>query len=256
MRAKIVVIGNEKGGTGKSTLAMHLAVLWLRQGKKVATMDLDGRQGTLSKYLENRKAFATRRQIDLPMPEHVRMSNISNEVLFLRAQLDRLRNDFDVIILDTPGADTALSSEAIFQADILVTPINDSLVDLDVLASIDAQNMTLRGPSHYTERLFSVSQKRNLMQKTPLHWFVVRNRMSPFKNKNRQAIDALMPQLASKLRFTMLPSLTERIIFRELFLNGLTMLDLRENGLHYPLSMSHLAARQEVRALACQLPLT
>ena len=256
MRAKIVVIGNEKGGTGKSTLAMHLAVLWLRQGKKVATMDLDGRQGTLSKYLENRKAFATRRQIELPMPEHVRMSNISNEVLFLRAQLDRLRNDFDVIILDTPGADTALSSEAIFQADILVTPINDSLVDLDVLASIDAQNMTLRGPSHYTERLFSVSQKRNLMQKTPLHWFVVRNRMSPFKNKNRQAIDALMPQLASKLRFTMLPSLTERIIFRELFLNGLTMLDLRENGLHYPLSMSHLAARQEVRALACQLPLT
>ena len=256
MRAKIVVIGNEKGGTGKSTLAMHLAVLWLRQGKKVVTMDLDGRQGTLSKYLENRKAFATRRQIDLPMPEHVRMSNISNEVLFLRAQLDRLRNDFDVIILDTPGADTALSSEAIFQADLLVTPINDSLVDLDVLASIDPQNMTLRGPSHYTERLFSVSQKRNLMQKTPLRWYVVRNRMSPFKNKNRQAIDALMPQLASKLKFTLLPNLTERIIFRELFLNGLTMLDLRENGLHYPLSMSHLAARQEVRALACQLPLT
>ncbi|MBP5160868.1 MAG: AAA family ATPase [Alphaproteobacteria bacterium] len=256
MRAKIVVIGNEKGGTGKSTLAMHLAVLWLRQGKKVVTMDLDGRQGTLSKYLENRKAFATRRQIDLPMPEHVRMSNISNEVLFLRAQLDRLRNDFDVIILDTPGADTALSSEAIFQADLLVTPINDSLVDLDVLASIDPQSMTLRGPSHYTERLFSVSQKRNLMQKTPLRWYVVRNRMSPFKNKNRQAIDALMPQLASKLKFTLLPNLTERIIFRELFLNGLTMLDLRENGLHYPLSMSHLAARQEVRALACQLPLT
>lgn len=256
MHAKIVVIGNEKGGTGKSTLAMHLAVLWLRQGKKVATMDLDGRQGTLSKYLENRKAFATRRQIDLPMPEHVRMTNISNEVLFLRAQLERLRNDFDVIILDTPGADTALSSEALFQADILITPVNDSLVDLDVLATIDVQNMSLKGPGHYTERLFSVSQKRNLMQKTPLRWYVVRNRMSPFKNKNRQAIDALMPKMSAKFRFTTLPNLTERIIFRELFLNGLTMLDLRENGLHYALSMSHLAARQEIRALACQIPLT
>jgi len=256
MQAKIVVIGNEKGGTGKSTLAMHLAVLWLRQGKKVATMDLDGRQGTLSKYLENRRAFSLRRKVDLPMPEHVRMTNVSNEVLFLRAQLDRLRNNFDVIILDTPGADTALSSEVMFQADALITPINDSLVDLDVLASIDGQTMALRGTGHYTERLMSVSQKRNLMQKAPLRWYVVRNRVSPLKNKNKQAIDALMPQLASKLRFTVLPNLTERMIFRELFLNGLTMLDLRENGLKYPLSMSHLAARQEIRALACQVPLT
>lgn len=255
MRAKIIVIGNEKGGTGKSTLAMHLAVQWLRQGKKVATMDLDGRQGTLSKYLENRKAFAERKHIDLPMPEHVRMTNISNELLFLRSQLDRLRNNFDVIILDTPGADTALGSEAVFQADALVTPINDSLVDLDVLVTLEPQTLAIKGPSHYTERLFSVLKKRTLMQKAPLKWYVVRNRMSPFKNKNRQAIDALMPQLASKLRFTVLPSLTERVIFRELFLNGLTMLDLRENGLHYPLSMSHLAARQEVRLLACQIPL-
>ena len=186
MKAKIVVLGNEKGGTGKSTLAMHLIVTWLREGKKVAAVDLDGRQGTLSRYLQNRKEFATKNGVTLPMPDYVRMNNISNEILFLRSQLERLSNDYDIIVLDTPGADTALTQEALFQADTLITPINDSLLDLDVLGVVDGDTLRIKGPSHYSERIWSVRQKRNLMKKAPLNWIVARNRLSPFKNKNKQ----------------------------------------------------------------------
>ena len=250
MKAKIVVLGNEKGGTGKSTLAMHLIVTWLREGKKVATLDLDGRQGTLSRYLENRRVFAQKNNLDLPMPDHIRIANVSNEILFLRTQLERLGNDYDIIVLDTPGADTALTLEALFQADTLVTPINDSLVDLDVLGFVDAQTMRIKGPSHYAERVWSVCQKRNLMRKAPLNWIVTRNRLSPFKNKNKQTMEELLNSLSERVHYKVAGGITERVIFRELFLKGLTMMDLRENGLHMPLSMSNIAARQEVRTLA------
>lgn len=250
MKAKVVVLGNEKGGTGKSTLAMHLIVTWLREGKKVATLDLDGRQGTLSRYLENRKSFAQKNGVTLPMPDHIRIQNVSNEILFLRSQLERLGNDYDVIVLDTPGADTALTLEALFQADTLLTPINDSLLDLDVLGLVDGETMRIKGPSHYAERVWSVRQKRNLMKKGPLNWIVTRNRLSPFKNKNRQTIEELLGGLSERVHFKVAGGITERVIFRELFLKGLTMMDLRENGLHMTLSMSNIAARQEVRALA------
>ena len=250
MAAKIVVLGNEKGGTGKSTLAMHLIVAWLREGKKVATLDLDGRQGTLSRYLENRRTFAEKNGIHLPMPDHVRMMNITNEILFLRTQLERLHNDYDVIVLDTPGTDSALTLEALFQADTLLTPINDSLVDLDVLGVVDGENMRIKGPSHYAERIWSVRQKRNLMKKAPLNWIVTRNRLSPFKNKNRAVMEGLLNSLSERVHFKVAGGITERVVFRELFLKGLTMMDLREDGLHMNLSMSNIAARQEVRALA------
>ena len=194
MKAKVVVLGNEKGGTGKSTLAMHLIVTWLREGKKVATLDLDGRQGTLSRYLENRRLFAEKNNIHLPMPDHIRINNISNEVLFLRSQLERLGEDYDIIVLDTPGADTALTLEALFQADILVTPINDSLLDLDVLGLVDSETMRVKGPSHYAERVWTVRQKRHLMKKAPLNWIVTRNRLSPFKNKNNHESKASKAQ--------------------------------------------------------------
>lgn len=250
MAAKIVVLGNEKGGTGKSTLAMHLIVAWLREGKKVATLDLDGRQGTLSRYLENRRTFAEKNGIQLPMPDHVRMMNVTNEILFLRTQLERLHNDYDVIVVDTPGTDSALTLEALFQADVLVTPINDSLVDLDVLGMVDGESLRIKGPSHYAERIWSVRQKRNLMKKTPLSWIVTRNRLSPFKNKNRTVMEGLLNGLSERVHFKVAGGITERVVFRELFLKGLTMMDLREDGLHMSLSMSNIAARQEVRTLA------
>jgi len=253
MKAKIVVVGNEKGGTGKSTLAMHLVVQWLREGKKVAVVDLDNRQGTVSRYLENRKKFMEKEDINLPMPEYMRLINISNEIMFLRAQLERLSKEYDIIVLDTPGMDSALTMEAVFMADTLVTPINDSLLDLDVLGKIDSTSLQVKAPGQYTERITFVRKKRQMMGKKPLNWIVMRNRLSPFKNKNRLLVEKLLEKLSVCVHFTVLPGLTERIIFRELFLKGLTMLDLRENGIKVPLSLSHVAARQEIRQLATQI---
>lgn len=250
MKAKVVVLGNEKGGTGKSTLAMHLIITWLREGKKVAALDLDGRQGTLSRYLQNRKAFSIKNGLSLPMPDYVRMNNISNELLFLRSQLERLADDYDIIVLDTPGADTALTQEALFQADTLITPVNDSLLDLDILGVIDEESFCVKGPSHYAERIWSVRQKRNLMKKETLDWIVVRNRLSPLKTKNKQIIENVLKTLAERIHFSISGTVTDRVVFRELFLKGLTMMDLREDGLKMPLSISSIAARQEVRLLA------
>ena len=68
--AHVIVVSNEKGGTGKSTICMHLAIKLLQEGFSVATFDLDGRQGTLSKYIENRKNFRMAKGIYLPTPGH------------------------------------------------------------------------------------------------------------------------------------------------------------------------------------------
>src|SRR5207245_10765021 len=65
-RAHVLVIGNEKGGSGKSTTAMHIVVSLLGDGGRVATIDLDARQGTLPRYVDNRIAYAKRKGIDLP----------------------------------------------------------------------------------------------------------------------------------------------------------------------------------------------
>src|SRR5215467_14612543 len=68
--AHVIVLGNEKGGSGKSTTAMHIAVALLKAGQRVATIDLDSRQKTFTKYVENRRAWARRARIDLEVPTH------------------------------------------------------------------------------------------------------------------------------------------------------------------------------------------
>ena len=66
--AHVIVVGNEKGGAGKSTVAIHLAVALMRMGKTVGVIDLDLRQASLSRYLENRRRWADARGVTLPMP--------------------------------------------------------------------------------------------------------------------------------------------------------------------------------------------
>ncbi|MBN9514761.1 MAG: AAA family ATPase [Alphaproteobacteria bacterium] len=81
-RGHVLVIGNEKGGSGKSTTALHIAVSLMSDGARVATLDLDARQGTLSRYLENRAAYAKRKGVDLPMPMH---TPVPISIFFVRA---------------------------------------------------------------------------------------------------------------------------------------------------------------------------
>src|SRR5580700_1897083 len=68
--AHVVVLGNEKGGSGKSTTALHIAVALMKAGQRVATIDLDCRQRSFTHYIDNRRAWARRTGLDLELPVH------------------------------------------------------------------------------------------------------------------------------------------------------------------------------------------
>lgn len=253
----VIVIGNEKGGTGKSTLAMHLIASFLRQGKAVSSIDLDGRQGTLTHYIQNRAAYAERHGLSLALPQHLTVSvredlspqeRRADEEAF-SAQIADLSADSDVVLIDTPGADNALFRQAHAFADLLITPINDSLIDLDVLAKIDPETLTVKAPSHYAQAVWQARQKRVQMKKKPVAWFVLRNRLMHVSTRNEKIMWKLLEALGRRINFTPLPGLGERIIFRELFLKGLTLLDMENKKAGIEMSISHIAARQELRQI-------
>lgn len=263
MTGTVVVIGNEKGGTGKSTLAMHLIASFLKEGKKVSSIDLDGRQGTLTHYIQNRAAYAERTGMALDLPQHMSVTVRENPDAAERQedekafadQLAALSAESDVVVIDTPGADNYLFRLAHVYADILITPLNDSLIDLDVLAKIDPETLTVKTPGHYAQTVWQARQKRAALRKKASSWFILRNRLMHVSTKNEKIMRRLLDSLGERIRFTPLGGLGERIIFRELFLKGLTLLDVDDKRSEIEMSVSHIAARQELRTIRAALPL-
>jgi chromosome partitioning protein len=254
-RPQIIVLGNEKGGSGKSTTAMHLIVALLHNGSSVGSIDLDARQGTLTRYVENRQATAG--ELPLPLWQHVpiqasRLDSAAAAAAEDRANLTRALSDLaacDFIIVDTPGSDTGLSRIGHAHADVLITPLNDSFLDLDLLARLDGEGKQIRGPSIYAEAVWEQRKRRALAGGGSIDWIVMRNRLSSLDARNKRDIGRLLEQLAKRIGFRLAPGFSERVIFRELFPRGLTLLDLNTGKGGPALNMSHLAARQEVRAL-------
>ncbi len=258
---RILVLGNEKGGSGKSTTAVHLIVALLKRGFSVGSIDLDARQGTLSRLLENRADYAQRSGLPLELPEHRRIYRSEadargaaewEEKRALEGAVAALA-DRDYIVMDTPGSDSFLSRAGHACAEILITPMNDSFLDLDLLARIDTEGRRILGPSLYSQMVWEQRQRRAVAGLPPMDWIVMRNRLSHIDARNKREIGRLLELLSARIRFRLAPGFGERVIFRELFPKGLTLLDLREgqgaDGGAVPLSMSHVAARQEVRAL-------
>ncbi|MSO81557.1 MAG: ATPase [Alphaproteobacteria bacterium] len=256
-RPHVVVLGNEKGGTGKSTTAMHLIVALLREGHSVGALDLDARQGTLSRHITNRRETAARRRADLLQP--VLRTLLPNDLpdrsaaeaadaAAVAATLGELAG-CEFVVIDTPGRDDALSRAGHAHADTLVTPINDSFVDLDLLARVDPETHAVLAPSTYSELVWNQKKARALRDRGSIDWIVVRNRLSSLESKNQRAIGEVLEALARRIGFRLAPGFGERVIFRELFLDGLTLFDLREIGVGVGLTMSHVAALQEVRGL-------
>jgi chromosome partitioning protein len=254
-RPHVIVLGNEKGGSGKSTTALHLIVALLRQGKSVAAFDLDARQGTLTRYVENRRAYLAERGTRLPMPEHEslhrskadsRREAEAEEQAIIEAAFAR-HADKDFIVCDTPGSDSHLSRLAHTRADTLITPMNDSFIDLDLLARVTRDGKKILGPSIYSQLVWEQRLARAKTGARPIDWIVMRNRLSHTAARNKRDVGTLLQDLARRIGFRLAPGFGERVIFRELFVQGLTLLDLRESGTQ--LSMSHVAAREEVRAL-------
>ncbi|WP_417432740.1 division plane positioning ATPase MipZ [Kiloniella sp.] len=257
-RPKIVVIGNEKGGSGKSTTTMHLVVSLLKEGYRVGTIDLDARQGTLSRYLENRSSFAKGTDSSIPMPEHRRVyrsqaPTTEESETEDRENLEQAMTELwelDFIVFDTPGSDNYLSRLGHSYADILVTPLNDSFLDMDMLAKVEVEGDELKlTPSTYSQMVWEQRQQRAIQRKKPIDWVVMRNRLSHIDAKNKRDMGILLEHLAKRLQFRLASGFGERVIFRELFPKGLTLLDLDQKGTGVTMSMSHVAARQEVRSL-------
>ncbi|MDI9349967.1 MAG: division plane positioning ATPase MipZ [Candidatus Symbiobacter sp.] len=253
---KILVLGNEKGGTGKSTTAMHLVVALMQEGLSVAVIDLDLRQGSLRKYLDNRRAFDAPRDLVLPMPTEYRVpSEASEDVAALQAAITELKSDHDVVLIDCPGSDSILSRAAHAMADILITPLNESFVDFAVLAEVDPENLAVGRASHYAEMVWEARKSRAEQRKPALEWYVMRNRISGTHSSNRENVLAALETLAKKIGFRLIPGLGDRMIFRELYPQGLTLLDLGPH-LNINLTMAQVSGRQEVRNLLAALRFT
>lgn len=231
-KCSVIVVGNEKGGTGKSTISMHLAVSLMAEGAKVGLIDLDARQGTLSRYVENRRAHSRLSGIGLSLPELVRMGDkpTDDEARFCDALSDLgLRND--VLIVDTPGSAAPLSRLAHSCADVLLTPLNDSFVDLDVLARIDPQAMRIERPGHYAETVWEGRKLRAMRgEAASFDWVAMRNRLSSLDARNKREMGRLLEELSKRIGFRLIDGLSERVIYKELFPAGLTLLDLPETG--------------------------
>ncbi len=257
-RAHVLVIGNEKGGSGKSTTAMHIIVSLLGDGGTVATIDLDARQGTLTRYIENRAAYARRKGVDLPMPMHAAVQasgDTADEKVRFETALEPAVLGADFVVIDTPGSDTHLSRLAHTWADTLLTPLNDSFIDLDLLARVDPDTLKIVRPSIYAEAVWKQRQIRSMQGARPVDWIVMRNRLSSLAARNKRDMASVIEALAKRIGFRVAAGLSERVIYKELFLSGLTLLDLKRGGAGPSLTMSHVAARQEVRDLVAALNL-
>lgn len=260
--ARLIVLGNEKGGSGKSTTAMHLITALVRAGHPVGALDLDLRQQSLFRYLDNRQDYMRRRDIELPMPRRV---VLAASVRDSRAEADMEEKDrfeaalatlsgCDYVVIDCPGSYSTYSRLAHAAADTLITPMNDSLVDFDMLARLDPADGRIRGPSVYSEMVWKARQARAATGRRPIDWVVLRNRMATFDARNKRRVASALAELAKRIGFRLAPGFSERVIFRELFLSGLTLLDLRDADPQM-MTMSNIAARQEVRDLVRALDL-
>lgn len=264
-RSHIIVIGNQKGGAGKSTVAMHLIVALMRMGKRTGALDLDVRQRSLTRYIENRSRCIAARGAHAPTPQFLEihesrdrqldLAEAADEATF-RAAIRRLAETCDFIVIDSPGGDSHLSRLAHATADTLITPLNDSFVDFDLLGDIDPGAADVVRPSVYSEMVWESRKRKAQAERTPIDWVVMRNRTSAsrIEAKNKQRVGEALKTLSSRIGFRLAPGLSERVIFRELFPQGLTLLDL-DGGAKGELAMAHVAARQELRDLFISLKL-
>jgi chromosome partitioning protein len=249
-----IVFANEKGGTGKSTTAVHVAVALAYQGARVAAIDLDSRQRTLYRYLENRAETQRRRKVSLPTATFAVYGEESVEGL--DALVEEMAASHDFIVFDTPGRDDPLARHVATRADTLVTPLNDSFVDFDLIGQVDAETFKVRRLSFYAELIWEARKKRAMTTireaRREMDWVVVRNRTGYTEARNQRRIDQALTELSKRVGFRIASGLSERVIYRELFPSGLTLLDKGHLG---ELGTSHLVARQELRTLVAGLNL-
>jgi chromosome partitioning protein len=261
-QASVIVVGNEKGGAGKSTIAIHTATALLHGEAKVAVLDLDLRQQSTAHFFANRRAWLDANGATAPMPIatglDVDLAKASEEEALARFQeaFAKARDEADFVLIDTPGSDTATSRAAHGLADLIVTPMNDSFVDFDMLGVVDPVTLELKRHSLYSETVWNSRKARAVNERKQIDWVVLRNRLAPTEARNRKRLDERVEALSRKVGFRIGPGLRDRVIYRELFPFGLTVADLSPQIRPVAMSLQHVAARQELRALMGALGLT
>ena len=235
---------------------MHLICGLLDRGLSVSSIDVDSRQHSLTRYLQNREAYRkSHNENAILLPQHFLLQNSEKPTIaereseekqnFVRT-LEEAKSAADVIVIDTPGSHTHLSSISHSYADIVITPLNDSFIDLDVMAKVDEQGKIV-SPSIYSQTIWEQKMARAARDGDSIEWYVTRNRLSSLDARNKRNVNAALEELSKRIGFKIIPGFSERVIFKELFLQGLTLLDLTKINYDKPFSMSHVAARQELR---------
>src|ERR1017187_10334822 len=224
--ARVIVVGNEKGGSGKSTVAMHITIALMKLNERVATIDLDSRQKTFTHYIENRHDWNQHIARDLEIPNHVYfVENMDHPTAedeaadgkALTDQVDTLARHNSFIVIDTPGRNSFLGRLALSMADIVITPLNDSFVDLDVLGTVDPKTLAVIGTSHYSQVVQEARQQRQLRDDIGVDWIVLRNRLSMLGSRNTRLVGEGLQELSQRLNFRCVEGLAERVIFREFY---------------------------------------
>ena len=250
--AHIIVVGNEKGGAGKTTTAMHIIASLLYEGYSVTSVDLDSRQRSLSNYLENRRNYITQNNSSIPLPSHmiINASDLDSkeeaqkdeEAKFIEC-INKASKQSQFIVIDAPGNDTFLSRLAHSYADTLITPINDSFIDLNLLAKVDGKDFKVEKHGIYSDIVWRAKIQRAQRDKGEVDWIVIRNRLTNIDAKNKRNMAAALKNFSKRLGCRLANGFSERVIYRELFLQGLTLLDVPGEKLR----LTHVAARQELR---------
>ena len=235
----VIVVGNEKGGSGKSTTAFHLAIYLLYQGYRVASIDVDSRQQTLTHYVRNRRAWARERGLTLPHTTHFHLpvargdslkENHRVEFDLFRQAVGDVEHDADFLIIDTPGFDTNLTRLAHSLADTLVTPVNDSLIDLNVMAQIDPVTGEPREMSHYSRLVQRARSERLAIDGKTVDWVLVRNRISMLSSRNMRQVQNTLERICLRLGARVADGIADRVIFRSLFSSGMTVFDALDHS--------------------------
>lgn len=263
--AHVIVLGNEKGGSGKSTTALHLAIFLAYEGYRVATIDTDSRQQTLTAYVANRRRWAKSLGLQIPQPAHYHLPQpredskaSNNRIAFdmFRSAIGEVEGQVDFLIIDTPGFDTHLTRLAHSLADTVVTPLNDSLIDLDVIGRVDPETGDVREVSHYAKLVQRARAERLSIDGRSIDWILMRNRISMLGSRNTRLVQTGLENISARLGCRIADGIAERVIFRSLFPFGMTVFDpLNEEMLGGAPSMSHVTARLEYRGLADALNL-
>jgi chromosome partitioning protein len=261
--AHVIVVANEKGGSGKSTLSIHLSVALMKAGYRVATIDLDTRQRSLTRFFENRASWARVApwKVELPKhfaPERGQSANVQEneaaEFAVFAEAIGEVEHNYEFVVIDTPASDSYLMRLAHSLADTLISPMNDSFIDMDVLSRVH-HDRTQRGQmAQYAEIVMEARRKRRLVDNGLIDWILVRNRIATLQTNNARQLDQALRKLAFELQFRVAEGLHDRVIFRELFPLGLTALDAIEEANH-ALTPSQLSARREIETLVNELRL-